>query len=268
MQLENLLAAAREQNRPKLESLTKETQIPNYEKWFTTTFGQERGESWAEPYANDLAERRENFENLFMQMAGDDGEISARKVNDNPGRLESIEAGMVKGLHGPVDYFFASWKKRGSLQDSKGDPIGYFVFLDGKFRWDSTIVFTKSQPVDVSGKAVSQVGPSRQSAVGKVNGPFHPGVGGITYPACSFCPDPQYTKEAKAKQVEGTVSLQVIIEPNGRATDIQIVKSLRADLDQSAVEAVSSWRFNPALGPSGEPVPVIVPIEITFRLLH
>src|SRR4029077_4130093 len=217
-QLQDILAAAKEQNRHKLESLTNETQIPNYKKWFTTTFGQERGESWAEPYGNDLAENQENFEKLFMQMAEDDGEIHTRKVNANPGPPDAMEAGMIKGLHGPVDYFFASWKKQGSPQDSQGDPIGYFVFLDGKFRWDSTIVFTNVQPADVSGKAVSQGGPSRQSAVGKVNGPFHPSVGGITYPSCSFCPDPEYTREAKAKSIEGTVTLWIIIQPNGRAT--------------------------------------------------
>lgn len=268
MQLQDILAGAKEENRPKLETLVKETEIPNYEKWFTTTFGQERGESWAEPYGSSLAENQRNFEKLIVQIAGEDGEIYTRKVSDNPGPPDGMEANMIRGLHGPVDYFFASWRKPGSSQDSKGDPIGYFVFLDRKFRWDSTIVFTNSQPAEDSGKGISQSGASRQSAVGKVKGPFQPGVDGITFPSCSFCPDPEYPKEAKANAIEGTVTLRVIIQPNGRATDIQIVKSLRADLDQSAVQAVSRWRFNPALGPSGNPVSVIVPVEITFRLLR
>ncbi len=40
-----------------------------------------------------------------------------------------------------------------------------------------------------------------------------------------------------------------------------------AGLEEKAVEAVKQWRFKPALGPSGKPVAVVVPIEVTFRLL-
>jgi TonB family protein len=268
LQLQEILTAAKDHNRPKLESLTKQMQIPNYEKWFTTTFGQERGESWAEPYGNGIAENQEHFENLFMQMAEDDGEIYTRKVSDNPGPPGGMEAGLINSLQGPVDFFFASSKKRGSPQDSKGDPIGYFVFLDGKFRWDSTIVFMNIQPADVSDKSVFQGGSSRQSAVGESNGPFHPGVGGVTYPSCTFCPDPEYTKEARAKRIEGTVVLQAVIQPNGRATNIVVVKTPDPGLAEKAVESVSRWRFKPARGEDHEPVAVIVPIEVTFRLLN
>jgi TonB family protein len=267
-QLQEILDAAKDHNRPKLESLTKQMQIPNYEEWFTTTFGREKGGSWAEPYGRDLAKNQENFETLFLQMAADDGEINTRKVNDNPGPPGGMEAGMINGVQGPVDFYFAGWKKRGSPQDSKSDPIGYFVFLDGKFRWDSTINFIKIQPADVPGKAAPPGGSSAQTSIGRSNGPFHPGFGGVTYPSCTFCPDPEYTREARAKHIEGTVVLRVIIQPDGRATDITIIKTPDAGLAEKAVEAVSKWRFKPARGEDHEPVPVIVPIEVTFRLLY
>jgi periplasmic protein TonB len=276
LQLQDILAAAKDHNRAKLESLTKQTQIPHYEEWFTTTFGQEKGESWAEPYGRDLVENQKDFENMFMQMAGDDGEIYTRKVNDNPGPPGGMEAGMIKGLQGPIDFFFASWKRRGSPQDSKGDPIGYFVFLDGKFRWDSTIYVininslpgpAEVAPPETPGAQITP-DPNRGSGNGKNAGPFHPGVGGVTYPACSFCPYPEYTREARAKHIEGIVVLTAIIQPNGRATDIVVVKSPDPGLTEKAIESVSKWRFKPARGEDKEPVPVIVPIEVTFRLLN
>ena len=34
--------------------MIRDMEIPNYENWFTTTFGQEKGESWAEPYGELL----------------------------------------------------------------------------------------------------------------------------------------------------------------------------------------------------------------------
>jgi outer membrane biosynthesis protein TonB len=45
------------------------------------------------------------------------------------------------------------------------------------------------------------------------------------------------------------------------------VKSFDVELAQRAVEAVQKWRFKPARDREGQPVAVIVPIEVTFRLL-
>jgi TonB family protein len=59
--------------------------------------------------------------------------------------------------------------------------------------------------------------------------------------------------------------LEVIIQPNGRATDLNIVKSAGSALDQKALAAVKNWRFKPALGPNGKSVPTITAIEVIFR---
>ena len=94
-----------------------------------------------------------------------------------------------------------------------------------------------------------------------------PGRNGIGYPQCQSCPPPSYTALAREKKVEGTVLLQIVITPEGRATDIRIVKRLGFGLDEMAIAAVQNWRFEPARGPDGKPVAVIVPVEVNFRLL-
>jgi hypothetical protein len=50
-------------------------------------------------------------------------------------------------------------------------------------------------------------------------------------------------------------------------TDIHVVRSLDPTfgLDQKAVEAAGQWRFAPGTR-LGEPVPVLVTIELTFTL--
>jgi protein TonB len=58
----------------------------------------------------------------------------------------------------------------------------------------------------------------------------------------------------------------VVITLDGRATNIQVVKSPGLGLDEKAIEAVRQWKFRPAVGPGGKPVPSQVPIEVTFRL--
>ena len=59
----------------------------------------------------------------------------------------------------------------------------------------------------------------------------------------------------------------IVITPDGRGIQIQVVKGLGLGLDEEAVEAVKGWRFKPAYGPDGKPVATITEIEVTFRLL-
>lgn len=105
------------------------------------------------------------------------------------------------------------------------------------------------------------------SGGGTGGGPFRPGTGGIGFPACAYCPEPQYSEEARKAKYQGTVVLQVVITPDGRAANITVVKSPGLGLDQKAVEAVRNWRFKPASDRNGRPVAVTLPIEVTFRLL-
>ncbi len=109
------------------------------------------------------------------------------------------------------------------------------------------------------------LGPGAGGGTG--GGYFRPGTGGVGYPSCAYCPDPKYSEEARKAKYQGTVVLQAVITADGRAIEIQVVKGPGLGLEEKAVEAVKMWRFKPALGPSGKPVAVVVPIEVTFRLL-
>jgi TonB family protein len=107
---------------------------------------------------------------------------------------------------------------------------------------------------------------AEQSDPAAKKGPFRPGKDGVGYPSCSYCPSPAYTPEARKAKFEGVVLLQVIIQTNGRATDIQVVRSLPYGLEGNAIKAVLKWRFKPARGPDGKPVAVVTAVEVTFRL--
>ena len=96
--------------------------------------------------------------------------------------------------------------------------------------------------------------------------PFRAGMGGVGYPSCLSCPDATYSEEARKAKFSGVVVLQVVIQPDGHVTDIQVVKAAGLGLDERAVEAVKMWTFKPALGTEGKPVPVRTPIEVNFRI--
>jgi periplasmic protein TonB len=109
------------------------------------------------------------------------------------------------------------------------------------------------------------LGPGTGGGTG--GGAYRPGTGGVGYPACLYCPEPQYSEDARKAKFQGIVVLQVIIQPDGHATNIQVVKGAGLGLDEKAIEAVRTWRFKPAVGPNGTPVATITPIEVNFRLL-
>jgi TonB family protein len=65
----------------------------------------------------------------------------------------------------------------------------------------------------------------------------------------------------------GSLVVAVTVEADGTTHDIQLRRGLGFGLDEAGVEAVSRWRFNPALDKEGNPIATKVAIEVAFRLL-
>jgi len=77
---------------------------------------------------------------------------------------------------------------------------------------------------------------------------------------------PAYPWLARIQGWEGMVMLQVRVEPDGRASQVQIVKSSgHPALDQAALQAVSQWKFLPATR-GGRAVGSTVKVPVRFRL--
>jgi TonB family protein len=89
---------------------------------------------------------------------------------------------------------------------------------------------------------------------------------GITSPKVLSKVDPEYTEDAKAAKIDGSVLLSVVIGTDGLAHDINVVSGIDAGLDQNAVSALQKWHFEPATK-DGQPVAVQAQIEVNFRLL-
>lgn len=104
------------------------------------------------------------------------------------------------------------------------------------------------------------------SGGGYGGGVYNAGRNGVGIPVCYYQPDPQYSEEARKAKYQGIVVLQGIVTLEGRITNLSIVKGPGMGLEENAIAAVKTWRCKPANGPNGKPVPVLVPIEVTFRL--
>ena len=60
--------------------------------------------------------------------------------------------------------------------------------------------------------------------------------------------------------------LSVVVDSEGHARNVKVVKSLGMGLDEKAIEAVEKWRFKPGMK-DGHPVNVLATIQVNFRLL-
>jgi TonB family protein len=77
--------------------------------------------------------------------------------------------------------------------------------------------------------------------------------------------EPEYSKEAKEKKIEGTVVLMLIVGTDGLPRDIRVTRSLGHGLDEKAIQAVKKWKFKPATL-HGHPFAVLINVEAKFQL--
>ncbi len=76
--------------------------------------------------------------------------------------------------------------------------------------------------------------------------------------------NPAYPPEAKQNRIQGTVSLEILIDKDGRVANVT-VRSGPAELIQAATDAVSQWLYRPTLL-NGNPVSVITTVDVNFTL--
>ena len=85
-------------------------------------------------------------------------------------------------------------------------------------------------------------------------------------PRVVYQPDPEYSEEARKAKYQGTCVLWLVVGPDGKPRDIRVARSLGLGLDEKAIEAVKTWKFEPAMK-DGKPVAVQINVEVSFRLV-
>jgi TonB family protein len=118
----------------------------------------------------------------------------------------------------------------------------------------------------------SGIGPGTGSGLGPGSGGgtgggvYRPG-NGVVLPRLIREVRPNYTSDAMRAKIQGVVVLECVVRPDGSVGDVQVIRSLDSTfgLDQEAISAAKKWRFAPGTR-QGEPVPVLVSIELTFTL--
>jgi TonB family protein len=122
-------------------------------------------------------------------------------------------------------------------------------------------------------------GPTAMQAAPKpnpdANGKYHVGDS-VTAPQLLYKVDPEFTKEAKKRKINGITIINLIVDTDGNPTNVHVQHSMAdsADkkhraaalsLDQAALDAVKQYKFAPATL-QGKPVPVELNVEVNFKI--
>jgi TonB family protein len=123
---------------------------------------------------------------------------------------------------------------------------------------DETSALTRS-PLTATGDDLRNENKKRSSM-------SHYGVRGYSPPQCQYCPQPEFSAEARRLKAGGTATLIAEVDETGQITDAFIIQGLFYGLNEKAVEGVKRWRMKPAIGSDGSPVAVQQVIEVSFHL--
>ena len=78
---------------------------------------------------------------------------------------------------------------------------------------------------------------------------------------------PVYPEIARRLKIEGSVTVNALIDESGNVIDTEVIKGIKNDsgTHRAAEAAVRKWRFNPALV-NGVPVKVWMPVALVFKV--
>lgn len=205
--LSDVVGAARAGDYDRVDQMVHDMEIPNYEQWFTEVLGQS---SWAEAYKGQVSAK--NFG--IRLKSGLEG------VAHRNGAIvvEKLAIGPMKDKGGkPLNAWDVSWRDIGGSLTSEPVWREPFVFVDGGWRWFSTV----RRPVFS----------------------FPPGLRPIHIAL------PKYPYPPDGRHPGGIVRLTFVVHADGITDDIKPSGSVESSTDpkliHAAIDAIRDCRFMP-----------------------
>ncbi len=101
---------------------------------------------------------------------------------------------------------------------------------------------------------------------GNAGGGLYRVGGGVSAPVPIFTPEAEFSDEARRAKYQGVCLISLIVDAQGNPQNPRVIRALGMGLDEKALEAVRKYKFKPAMKDGRTPVPVMITIEVNFRL--
>jgi protein TonB len=89
---------------------------------------------------------------------------------------------------------------------------------------------------------------------------------GVTAPVALNNVEAEFSDEARRAKYQGVCLISLIVDAQGNPQNPRVVRALGMGLDEKALEAVRKYKFKPAMKDGKTPVPVMITVEVNFRL--
>jgi TonB family protein len=189
---------------------------------------------------------------------------------DAEGRLRVEYALKLPGLVGPHNMVQVWDPKSGTnMTWSDGSPEVHVVMVHhmpvaGSNGLPGVMGSLMTSGTQVNG-GYRQVGNGPGSS-GNAGGGVYQVGGRISAPVAVSLPEAEFSNEARRAKYEGVCIVALIVDAQGNPQNIHVVRSLGMGLDEKAMEAVRKYKFKPAMKDGATPVPVMITVEVSFRL--
>ena len=194
---------------------------------------------------------------------------------DGQGRVVTVLQSLGLGLDQNAVAAVEQWKFRPATQN--GQPVNCPATVEMDFRLIHSpapqaatsphAVFATTTTLDTARVAyVDNTVKTDRAPGAEVSSIQSVAPNGVQPPVLLYKKEPEYSEEARKAKLQGTVTLYITVDTNGRTSDIRVLKSLGLGLDEMALDAVKQWKYKPAMK-NGQPVEYNTTVQVTFRLL-
>ena len=97
------------------------------------------------------------------------------------------------------------------------------------------------------------------------DGIYRQGAPGLRAPEGAIRILPDYTPDTLRRKVQGSIEVEVVVQPDGTVGAARVTRSVDAGLDRQALIAANYWLFSPAMR-DGKPVPCLSTLILMFQL--
>ncbi len=234
-QVRALVDAARKGDQAPFRALA----IPDASSWFRQMLGEVPGAALAAKYEEGRAEFETVLPALIRQAAETRKDIQIR--HDDELVRDPFFLALRAVMRQPDKVLAVVLNPR---DDKSRFHLGYFVYLDGFFRYVGWLFV---------------VTPNHENELFLAR----PGIK-LQYPEILQKPRPRYPQAAKSAGIQGTVRLAANVTSSGKLKDVRVVSG-HPFLVEAVTGVVSGWQFKP-LAVEGKPIETPVLLEFTFTI--
>ncbi len=101
---------------------------------------------------------------------------------------------------------------------------------------------------------------------GNAGGGLYKIGGGVVGPVALNSVEAEFSDEARRAKYQGVCLISLIVDVHGDPQNPRVIRTLGMGLDEKALEAVRKYKFKPAMKDGKTPVPVMITVEVNFRL--